>query len=68
MKTLDCIILTLIIVGALNWGLVGFFDFNLVTTIFGGSASFISRIIFGVIGICGIYGLTLYGHMSSHKK
>lgn len=68
MKSFDWIALTLIIVGALNWGLIGFFQFDLVSTIFGGSLSWISRIIFALVGLAGLYGLTLYGHMDSDEK
>ena len=63
-KTIDWIALTLVIIGALNWGLIGFFQFDLVSTIFG-SFSWISRIIFALVGLSGLYGLSLYGHMDS---
>ena len=57
------ICLTLIIVGALNWGLIGFFNFDLVSAIFGGGLNWIARIIFAVVGLAGIYGLFMYGHL-----
>ena len=50
--------LVLIIIGAINWGLVGFFKFNLVDTIFG-SMSVISRIIYALVGISGLWGIKL---------
>lgn len=54
--------LTLSIVGAINWGLVGFFNFDLVAAIFGHSArhdlSAVSRVIFAIVGLCGL-GLAL---------
>ncbi|MBQ8198268.1 MAG: DUF378 domain-containing protein [Lachnospiraceae bacterium] len=59
MKTLDYIALTITIIGAVNWGLIGFFDWNLVATLFG-SMSLFSRIIYALVGLCGIYLLTLY--------
>ena len=59
-KFLRCFCLTLTIIGAINWGLIGFFNFNLVALIFG-SMSWISRIIYGLVGICGLYLLTFYG-------
>ena len=68
MKALDWTALTLVIIGALNWGLIGFFQFDLVATIFGGSASFLSRIIYGLVGLAGLYCLTLYGHMDSDEE
>lgn len=51
--------LTLIIVGALNWLLVGLFRFDLVASLFGGSTSLISRIIYVLIGLAGLYSITL---------
>jgi uncharacterized membrane protein YuzA (DUF378 family) len=59
-KTLDWTVITLIVVGAINWGLVGFFQYDLVAALFGGMGNWISRIIYAVIGIAGLYGLTLY--------
>ena len=58
-KFLNCFCLTLTLIGAVNWGLIGFFNFNLVALIFG-SMSWISRIIYGLVGICGLYLLTFY--------
>jgi len=55
MKNVDLITLVLIIVGALNWGLVGAFQFNLVTAIFGVGA--ISNIVFILVGVAGVYQL-----------
>lgn len=68
MKSIDWIAMTLIIIGALNWGLIGFFQFDLVSAIFGGSLSFIARIIFALVGLSGLYGLSLYSHMDSDEK
>lgn len=59
MKTVDVIALTLVIIGAVNWGLIGFFGFDLVAAIFG-DMSLISRIIYGLVGICGLYAITFY--------
>ena len=58
MKTLDNIALILVIIGALNWGLIGLFNFNLVETIFGGFSA-ISRIIYTLVGISGLYSIKL---------
>lgn len=60
MKIIGMIALTLVIVGALNWGLVGLFQFDLVAAIFGGMNSWISRIIYSLIGLSGIYCLSMY--------
>lgn len=59
MKTLQRIALVLTIVGALNWGLIGFFDFNLVTALFGAN-NIISRIIYSLIAIAGIINIGLF--------
>lgn len=58
MKIIDKIALVLIIIGAINWGLVGIFDFNLVDSIFG-TMSIISRIIYALVGISGLWGIKL---------
>lgn len=58
MKVIDTIALILIIIGAINWGLVGIFDFNLVEAIFGG-ISVITRIIYILVGISGLWGIKL---------
>ena len=59
MKITQRIALALIIIGAVNWGLIGFFQFDLVATIFGGQDAFLSRIIYGLVGISGLICLTL---------
>lgn len=58
MKVIDKIALVLIIIGAINWGLIGFFKFNLVDTLFG-SMSALSRIIYGLVGLSGLWGIKL---------
>ncbi len=58
MKVIDTIALVLIIIGAINWGLIGLFNFNLVDTIFG-TMSVISRIIYSLVGIAGLWGIKL---------
>jgi len=59
-KPLDYAALTLIIIGAINWGLVGFFQFDLVATLFGGMGAWLSRLVYALIGIAGLYALHLY--------
>lgn len=58
MKVIDKIALVLMIIGAINWGLIGFFGFDLVATIFG-EMSVISRIVYGLVGISGLWGIKL---------
>ena len=62
MKTLNLIALTLVIVGALNWLLVGLFQFNLVDTLFG-TASILSRLVYIIVGLAGLYSMTFYSKM-----
>ena len=55
---MDKFALILVIVGALNWLLVGLFKFDLVATIFGGQTSFLSRTIYVLVGLSGIWSMT----------
>ena len=59
MEILKKIALVLVIIGALNWALVGLFDLDLVATIFGGADNIIARIIYVIIGICGIISISI---------
>ena len=52
--------LTLTVIGAINWGLIGFFDFNLVSGIFGDATAF-TRVIYALVGLSGLYMISLYG-------
>ena len=54
MKSFYTLCLVLVIIGGLNWGLVGFFNFDLVAAIFG-NMSFLSRIIYGLVGLSAVY-------------
>ncbi|MDD2498962.1 MAG: DUF378 domain-containing protein [Desulfitobacteriaceae bacterium] len=56
---MDKTALILVIIGALNWGLIGLFGFDLVATIFGGQSALLSRIIYTLVGLAGIYAITL---------
>lgn len=58
MKVIDKIALVLIIIGAINWGLIGIFKFNLVETIFG-DMTVLARIVYGLVGVSGIWGIKL---------
>lgn len=62
MKALDYTVLTIILIGAINWGLIGFFDFDLVSSVFG-QMSMLTRIIYGLVGIGGLYAISYYGRM-----
>ena len=62
MKFLNYLVLTLVIIGTLNWLLVGIFEFNLVESIFGGF-SLVSRIIYALVGIAGIWAISFYNRI-----
>ena len=62
MKALNGIALTLVIIGAINW-LVGLFKFNLVDAIFG-SLSVLTRIIYIIVGIAGLWSIAFYSKIS----
>ena len=66
-KVLDTILLILVIAGAVNWGLFGFFRFNLVSFVFG-NMSWLSRVIYALIGLSGIYMLSAFGRIRSIGK
>lgn len=54
MRTIEVIATTLVIIGAINWGLIGLFDFNLVALLFGGAESMLTKIIYILVGISGL--------------
>lgn len=59
MKALDTIALILVVIGAVNWGLIGFFQFDLVAALFGQMTVF-SRVVYSIIGISGLYALSFF--------
>lgn len=58
MKILQKVVLVFTIIGAINWGLIGFFNYNLVESILG-TGSF-SRIVYSIVGICGLINIGIY--------
>ena len=56
---MDTAALLLVIIGALNWGLISLFQFDLVAWIGGGSGSLISRVIYGIVALAGIWCISL---------
>ncbi len=63
-RGLDYTILTIAIIGAINWGLIGFFRFDLVAFLFG-NMSILSRIVYAVVGLSGLYLISTYGRIRS---
>lgn len=66
-KWFDNTALTIVIIGAVNWLLVGIFRFDLVAYLFG-NLSWLSRIIYTIVGLCGLYLLSLYGRISHPEE
>lgn len=56
---LDKIALTLVVIGAINWGSIGLFGFDIVGFLFGGTTSLISRIIFTIVGLAGLWAISI---------
>ena len=63
-KGFDYFVLTLVIIGAINWGLIGFFKFDLVAFLFG-QMTWLSRIVYAIVGISGLYTISLFGRVCS---
>ena len=63
---IDRIALILAVIGGLNWGLVGLFRFDLVAFLFG-DMSWLSRIVYAIVGICGLYLISFYMHLGDHE-
>lgn len=63
MKGLDYTALTLVIIGAINWGLIGPFRLDLVSLLFG-NMTWLSRVVYTLVGISGMYLLSLYGRVT----
>ena len=63
MKGLDYTALTLVIIGAINWGLIGLFRLDLVNLLFG-NMTWLSRVVYTLVGISGMYLLSLYGRVT----
>lgn len=66
-KYLDGTALTIAIIGAINWGLIGLFRFDLVAFIFG-DMSWLSRIVYVIVGLCGLYLITFYMHLGKSGR
>lgn len=60
MKILNSIFLAVVIIGAVNWGSIGLFGIDLVAVIFGGMSSMMSRVIYTLVGIAGLWSLSFF--------
>jgi uncharacterized membrane protein YuzA (DUF378 family) len=63
----DYTALTIVIIGAINWGLIGFFKFDLIAFLFG-DMTWITRILYALVGICGLYLITIFGRVGNIEK
>ena len=65
METLQKILLVITIIGAVNWGLIGLLDFDLVAMIFG-TGTLLTRIVYTIVGICGLVNIgILFNHLEA---
>lgn len=68
MSVISRIALALVIIGALNWGLIGFFEFDLVASIFGGQTSAFARVVYALVGLSGIACIPLLFAQEDEQK
>ena len=66
MKIMNYLALTIAIIGALNWGLIGLLNFDLVAFIFG-EMSWLSRIVYTLVGLSGIYLITFFSQLNTEE-
>ena len=66
MKVLNTIVLVLVIIGALNWGLIALFSFDLVAWLFG-NMTMLSRLVYGLVGLAGLWAITFFTRLSIDK-
>ena len=67
MKTVNYLALTIAIIGAVNWGLIGLLNFDLVAFIFG-EMTWLSRIVYSLVGLSGIYLITFFSQLNTEEK
>lgn len=67
MKVINYIALTIAVIGAINWGLIGVLNFDLVAFIFG-EMSWLSRVVYTLVGLAGIYLITFYGQLEDAEN
>lgn len=68
METFQKTTLIFTVIGAINWGLIGFFDFNLVESLFG-PESMLPKIVYAIVGICGLINIgILFNHFETKEK
>lgn len=68
MRTFNTIALLLLIIGGINWLLVGLFQYDLVAALFGGQDSAGSRIIYTIVGLCALYSIRFFGDVTNDDR
>lgn len=68
MKALNVLFLILVIIGAINWGCIGLFGTDVVGSILGGTTSTISRIVYTIVGIAGLWAFSFFGKVDDDKE
>ena len=63
MKVLNTIVLALVIIGAINWGLIALFGFDLVAFLFG-EMTMLSRLVYGLVGLAGLWAITFFTRLT----
>ena len=58
--------MVLVIIGSINWGLVGLFQFDLIAFLFGGQAALVSRVLYTIVGAAGLWSISLL--FTSHER
>ena len=66
MKSLNLVTLVLLIVGGLNWGLVGAFQFDLVATLFGGQDAMLARVVYALVGLSALWQIIALARVAPH--
>ena len=57
---IDKLVLALVVIGALNWGSIGLFQFDLVAAVFGGQAAIFSRIVYTLVALAGVWAISFF--------
>ncbi len=68
MNAADWVAWVLVLVGGLNWGLVGFFQYDLVASIFGGSDNVVARVVYALVGLAALYIIVMMAMKGSKKE
>ena len=67
LNALDWLALVLVVIGAVNWGLVGFFAFNMVEGLFG-ITTVITRVVYGLVGLAGVYSIYTLSKIAAEER